>query len=664
MSREKDCRWHFANQIGGREDGPNDAVTQNLKGNKTSTLIREAFQNALDAAQGPASEKGPVRVEISFGTINGLDFPNYNELGEHIRGCFECFDDEQAHSIYDPMLENFDETRYGMNIGYIKIADFNTKGMDYVPETNPDYRKKPFYSFVRSVGVHSNESDGSGGSYGFGKAAYFNISPLRTLMVSTLTDTGRYFFEGVSALCTHKFNGETKVSVGFYDNNGGQPICEAERIPKPFRREEAGTNFYLMGVKYSDKERAQEVKEMICATLRNFWLSIQKGSLVAVVDGLIISKENLSSLMEEYFPSLVDDYKSDLNHNPRPYYEAYIHANDDDNHKSFVKNIPNLGNVNFYAYLSPLANDRIIHMRSLNMFVYRKKNQTNFGFYGLFLCEDRRGNLILRDMEPPRHDEWEPKWARKYSKDECKEAKDSLTAFITECILQLHPEAQEGGVSVNGAEDVYVPESLIDEDSSNGLDSRQGQMGNTGRPSGEYQDEGSSMTSDIDPTYPDFTDQPGSSTGSVRRVDFGWNPDPDGNTPGRIRTRGKDKKKRKGRGNQPGDKPVKGSVSTEESAMKVYVEASCRPAFTKVDGILYHDLIIRPDEDVLNGEIELIVGGDQDTIEIPIVYTSAGTVNGNCITGVCLKKDEKNVIRIQFEDNMRHSINLSTYECK
>ena len=75
------CDMPFGLSSGGREDGPNDAVTQNLKGNKTSTLIREAFQNALDAAQGPASEKGPVRVEISFGTINGLDFPNYNELG-------------------------------------------------------------------------------------------------------------------------------------------------------------------------------------------------------------------------------------------------------------------------------------------------------------------------------------------------------------------------------------------------------------------------------------------------------------------------------------------------------------------------------------------------------------------------------------------------------
>ncbi len=664
MSREKDCRWHFAKQIGGREDGPNDSVTQNLKGNKTSTLIREAFQNALDAAQGPASEKGPVRVEISFGSINGLDFPNYNELGKHIKGCFECFDDEQAHNIFDPMLANFDETRFGMNIGYIKIADYNTKGMDYVPEDDLDYRKKPFYSFVRSVGVHSNESDGSGGSYGFGKAAYFNISPLRTLMVSTLTDTGKFFFEGVSALCTHKFDGETKVSVGFYDNNNGQPICEAERIPKPFRREEAGTNFYLMGVKYSDKEKTQEIRKMTCATLRNFWLSIQKGNLVAVIDGLEISKDNLDGLMEEYFPDIVDNYKSELEHNPRPYYEAYIHANKDDNHKSFMKSIPRLGAVHFYALLSRDANDRIIHMRSLNMFVYRKKNQTNFGFYGLFLCEDLRGNLLLRDMEPPRHDEWEPKWARKYSKEDCKEAKDSLTAFITECTLQLHPEDEEGGVSINGAEEVYVPESLIDEDSSSGIDSRLGQMGNSGRLSGEYQDEGTSMTTNIDPTNPGHTEQLGISTGSVRRVDSGWAPDPDGNKVGQIRPRGKDKKKRKGRGNQPGNKPVTGSESTDENAMKVYVKASCRPAFTKIDGILYHDLIIRPEEDVLNGEIELIVGGDQDTVEIPIVYASTGIINGNCITGVCLKKNEKNVIRIQFEDNMRHSINLSTYELK
>ena len=29
--QEKNCRWHFAKQLGGREDGPNDPMQDNFK---------------------------------------------------------------------------------------------------------------------------------------------------------------------------------------------------------------------------------------------------------------------------------------------------------------------------------------------------------------------------------------------------------------------------------------------------------------------------------------------------------------------------------------------------------------------------------------------------------------------------------------------------------
>ena len=604
-------------------------------------------------------------MEISFGSLSGLDFPNYNELGDHIQGCIDCFpDNEQAHKIFEPMLDNFSSTYHGMNIGYIKVADYNTCGMDYVPSSDPDYRKKPFYAFVRSVGVHANKSDGSGGSYGFGKAAYFLISPLRTLMVSTMTNTGRFFFEGVSALCTHTFRGETKVSVGFYDNNDGNPVNDTERIPKPFRRTEPGTNFYLMGVNLDNKEREAAVREMLEASVRNFWMCILEGNLVVSIDGNEIDKDNLDSYMTEYFPTMLDESKTELRHNPRPYYEAYIHAGEDDNHKHFEKDIPYLGRVHFYAYLNPNANDRIIYMRGLRMFVYRKKSQTNAAFYGLFLCYDPHGNLVLRDMEPPRHDSWDAEWARKYSKDDCRNAKDAYTNFIVECIKQLHPEDSEDGVDVLGADEVYVPESLIDEDDKTGAGSSQGQAGSAGTPSGDFQQDGTSMTTDIDNPIPDIDRPDTGGTGKIRRINDGWEVDKDGKNRVRVRPRNPNKRKGRGRGSQPGTHETSGTRTDSDQSLKVYVDATCRPVFTKIDGILYHDLIIRPEEDIENGELELIVGGEQDTIDIPIIFASEGAINGNHITGVSLKADQKNVIRIRFEDNLRHSINLSAYECK
>lgn len=46
-TNEKGCRWHFAPQEGGREDGPNDAMMQNFKASPYKALVREAVQTHL-----------------------------------------------------------------------------------------------------------------------------------------------------------------------------------------------------------------------------------------------------------------------------------------------------------------------------------------------------------------------------------------------------------------------------------------------------------------------------------------------------------------------------------------------------------------------------------------------------------------------------------------
>ena len=45
---EKECRWHFAEHLGGREDGPNDPMQENFKKTPYASLIRESIQNSLD----------------------------------------------------------------------------------------------------------------------------------------------------------------------------------------------------------------------------------------------------------------------------------------------------------------------------------------------------------------------------------------------------------------------------------------------------------------------------------------------------------------------------------------------------------------------------------------------------------------------------------------
>lgn len=170
------------------------------------------------------------------------------------------------------MLKLFDDNLYAEHLGYVRISDFNTKGMAY-EEGKTD---SPFYAFVRSAGVSAKDDTTAGGSFGFGKAAYYLLSPISTIIVSTCTDKFEKYFEGATSLCTHLYEGCKKVAFGYYDDRNGKPICDEADIPARFRRSEPGTDINILGfnLKYTD----EAVKEMTEAVLRNFWMAILNGN--------------------------------------------------------------------------------------------------------------------------------------------------------------------------------------------------------------------------------------------------------------------------------------------------------------------------------------------------------------------------------------------------
>lgn len=130
-TNEKGCCWHFAPQEGGREDGPNDAMMQNFKASPYKALVREAVQNSLDAV---LDSSKPVRVEFSFNNLSSRNFNNFFTLQDHIQECKNYFHwQPKAVQLYDSMINYFKTKLVGKGIGYIKIADYNTKGMDYEP---------------------------------------------------------------------------------------------------------------------------------------------------------------------------------------------------------------------------------------------------------------------------------------------------------------------------------------------------------------------------------------------------------------------------------------------------------------------------------------------------------------------------------------------------
>jgi len=73
-------------------------------------------------------------------------------------------------------------------------------------------------------------------------------------------------------------------------------------------------------------------------------------------------------------------------------------------------------------------------VRKSGMVVYHKDFRAAVPFCGVFMCRNDHGNELLRGMEPPQHNEWDPDLP---SKNESKPIAKEFGDFIRQCIRQL-----------------------------------------------------------------------------------------------------------------------------------------------------------------------------------------------------------------------------------
>lgn len=655
---ELGCYWHFAPQDGGRDDGPNDAMMQNFRSKPYSALVREAVQNSLDAV---LDSSQPVRVEIGFSSFNARSFNNFFNLREHIIECRDFFYwEEKAVALYESMAQCFSNDLRTSKIGYIRISDFNTKGMEY----NPNSTQSPFYAFARAAGVSSKVGQQSGGSFGFGKSAYFQLSPIGTVFISSLTNRNQYAFEGVSWLCTHKFKGEKVCSVGYYDNNNGNPITEPEHIPTRFLRQESGTNFYILGFKEQLKQQATD--EMIEEALRSFWFAIYNNHLIIKIDDHEISSTNLDRYMLERFPDDTDNTTKNNNLKPRPYYLAVKEASISPKAKVFTEDLPTLGECTLYLIKSDTPKDKIVYMRRPLMLVFGKRTQTSYGVFGTFVCTNLRGDKLLRSLENPAHDEWKPSNYRDSNNriiETGTNAMNEIHDFIMRCFTSLFSNAEDTALEITDLDELlYIPEDLITDDEDKDQD--------MGTPTGYVKDEGVSITSDILDTKGKHKEDPDTvNVGAVKIIEVGSSDDFEDESNNNDHDKvivgigGHRRKKvtQKGGKRTAGDTFIEAKIQNPDGTYKTYLPVRFRVAAQNEDGKNYHLLIIHSERDVIYGELELITIGEQADDIVALEYTDNGVIRDNLLTEVVLEEG-RNIIKILFKDNMRHAIKLKAYE--
>lgn len=651
---EFDCRWHFAKRLGGLDTGPNNPMQENFKRTPYASLIRESIQNSLDV---PLDSSKPVRMQYSISSIDARNYPNFFELQKHIQGCLDYFpNNNDAKTTYKPMVDYFESLGRLGRLYYIKVSDYNTTGMKYIKEDT----NNPFYAFVRAGGVSAKANEGAGGSYGYGKAAYYYISPIRTVFVSTKTPQGLTFFEGAASLCSHKVDGDKLEAVGYYDNNNGEPTVNSDRIPNKFKRVESGTDVFIMGIDASDKESIY--KQMTEAVLCNFWMAIVRGKLEVTINDETITQNNLSEWMDRFFPDEHDTARREKKMNPRPYYEAVVHAGEDSKHIHVERDFGCLGKVSFYAFKNKNATDKIVYMRRPLMLVKARRTQSSNGFYGVFVCEGK-GNDILRRTEDAAHNDWSRSIWRDGSGRVVKQGVDAVNdveRFIIEMMEEMFSNRERNVQNITGLEEyLYIP-TAVDEDDDTENESL------IGEPISKREDEGSALStslSDIHKNTPEVKPAIGKvmveCTNTERHTK-----DAAG---GELSGHGTRKKKTRGGGGVTShriDSHYSESEDGVEGQFLTEVPVTYRSFAQTEGGRVVHTIVIHSDYEFENGRIDLLVGGEQSDDTVTITSCSvAGHINANTISGLHFNKG-KNVLKVKFADNMKHAVKLDAYELK
>ena len=652
---EKNCKWHFGNE-GGRDVGPNDPVDEKFKGQPYYSIVREAIQNSLDAID---NENEPVKVDFTFFDLNRNDYDGFFDIENNIKQCKKYYsENDNADRLFDEMLYYLNGDIVGkkrFNLSCMRISDYNTVGMSYEESDT----KSPFYAFLRAGGV-SAKSQGSGGSFGFGKGAYYTLSPIKTIIVSTRTNTDEVFFEGSTILTTHKNdNGEKLTAYGYYDNNSGEPSNVEEKIPEIFSRDKQGTDINIIGLWDEPKRK----RIMIKSVLNNFWLAIHDNKLIVQIEDVVINHDNLSHILDDYFegqfesgaPTEIESW------NPKPYFKAVKYAGTSDQFQVFEDTLETLGDVKFYVYLEKGLPNRTSFFRKPKMVVFKRTNRKVIGYSAVFVCENERGNEILRLMENPAHNEWSkenhPKKEGKIDK-EARKAENEISSFINGKLEELsNVKAGKKAAFLGLEEYLSIPEDLAEKEEEYDFE---GNNLNTvsGVESTATTDEETGMQSTDNDTV---KIKPKIKSNSEVKESDHIEQNEDGNE---KTTSGGDNEG--GGGDQPGEGDSGGSTGerNEDGPIqnKILINVRFRSFAYTENGQRYHILVLNSDRQIDKAELELLVGSDNDRDDgIGIKYCDSGTAEKNSIKNVELEVG-LNKIKVQFADDLAHSVKLRAYE--
>ena len=474
---DNEIGWKFPLNDGGESDGYNDSGIAHFKGSPQSSLVRETIQNSLDA---PKTLEDLVHVSFEIldfnPKIHGRDVPGKAELIEAISACEKNTDDD-AVAISE--LRRARELLRQESISCLRISDRNTTGL------RSANGRDHFKALVKMRGVSLKSIEkGAGGSHGIGKNAPFAVSIPRTVFYWTCYEENGDFFErfqGKSILMSHDTDeGETRGS-GFYGIKEQCQEINGDGIPSQFRvlssdkKPVEGTSLLIVGFLPSEEWRNQVAKSVI----ENFFFAIDKGTLAVIIepddnssgskfDDLEINKDTLSDWFDhltENDDKLDEDTESSLNL-AKQFRNMYSEFS-----QSFVveKQDTDIGHCKLWIQVGEGLPNKVGFVRRTGMLITsQQKGLIQFRGYKDFLAlcvfEDPDGNELLRRMENPQHDQFQPDWLSEDEKTRGRRALKRITDWVRKSIKDVAGPSVEGQATVLTELATYLPDMYPDYD--------------------------------------------------------------------------------------------------------------------------------------------------------------------------------------------------------
>jgi hypothetical protein len=307
------------------------------------------------------------------------------------------------------------------NAKVLKISDYNTIGL-----TGALNETGNWHSLIKAV-VHQIKRAAGGRSV----LESTHLSPaLKAEQCFTDSVTMKVpAFQGVSKLATHLNKArETTMGTGYFGSTErNKPILKnMHTLDSLFKREQPGTDIFIMN--FSEEENWDYL--ITRSVIENFLLSILKGSLVVVVNGNEINRESISVLVENYFSK---EKRFDTYHFLQAIQQGTEHS------LSFITE----NDATFYIHTDRDLPNKTAMLRSTGMKIFDKSYRSVSKYVAVFVANGDRLNEVLRKMETPSHDKWEPErldTEQKVGRKLIKSIDDQLRSIIANLNVNLDTE--------------------------------------------------------------------------------------------------------------------------------------------------------------------------------------------------------------------------------